>query len=155
MREKVFHLSGDAGIERMENALSDTRTKYFNAKENASPNTPLTESPSPPASSSSTSIGRSDKANGSTASSRKQNSVVHSLFKGDADPIDVDSPKSSHGISRFSEENFVGENLRIVNEYVHGEQLAFVDSSSSSGERQTDMMVCDFNFPHILLLIRL
>lgn len=31
------HLSGNAGIERMECALSDTRSKFFEAKENGSP----------------------------------------------------------------------------------------------------------------------
>ncbi|CAL9131741.1 unnamed protein product [Musa textilis] len=37
LREKVQHLSGNAGIERMESALSDTRSKFFEAKENGSP----------------------------------------------------------------------------------------------------------------------
>nr|XP_009414988.1 PREDICTED: uncharacterized protein LOC103995950 isoform X1 [Musa acuminata subsp. malaccensis] len=37
LREKVRHLSGNAGIERMESALSDTRFKFFEAKENGSP----------------------------------------------------------------------------------------------------------------------
>jgi hypothetical protein len=37
LREKVQHLSGDAGIERMNSALSDMRSKFFEAKENGSP----------------------------------------------------------------------------------------------------------------------
>ncbi|KAJ8492005.1 hypothetical protein OPV22_013726 [Ensete ventricosum] len=37
LREKVRHLSGNAGIERMESALSDTRSKFFEAKENEIP----------------------------------------------------------------------------------------------------------------------
>ncbi|CAL9184516.1 uncharacterized protein LOC103978482 [Musa acuminata AAA Group] len=37
LREKVQHLGGNAGIERMECALSDTRSKFFEAKENGSP----------------------------------------------------------------------------------------------------------------------
>ena len=37
LREKVQHLSGDAGIERMECALYETRSKYFQAKESGSP----------------------------------------------------------------------------------------------------------------------
>ncbi|MCL7045526.1 hypothetical protein MKW94_020629 [Papaver nudicaule] len=37
LREKVQHLSGDAGTERMESALSDTRSRFFEGKENASP----------------------------------------------------------------------------------------------------------------------
>jgi hypothetical protein len=37
LRDKVQHLSGDAGLERMNSALSDTRSKFFEAKENGSP----------------------------------------------------------------------------------------------------------------------
>ncbi|XP_015691466.2 uncharacterized protein LOC102702004 [Oryza brachyantha] len=37
LREKVQHLSGDAGIERMNSALLDTRSKFFEAKENGNP----------------------------------------------------------------------------------------------------------------------
>nr|XP_051217438.1 uncharacterized protein LOC127334925 isoform X3 [Lolium perenne] len=60
LREKVQHLSGDAGIERMNSALSDMRSKFFEANENGSPlatpvanvSTPLSINPSgqlPPA----------------------------------------------------------------------------------------------------------
>ncbi|KAF7009275.1 hypothetical protein CFC21_023833 [Triticum aestivum] len=37
LREKVQQLSGDAGIERMDSALSDARSKFFEANENGSP----------------------------------------------------------------------------------------------------------------------
>ncbi|VAI56564.1 unnamed protein product [Triticum turgidum subsp. durum] len=37
LREKVWHLGGEAGIERMELALSETRSKFIGAKENRSP----------------------------------------------------------------------------------------------------------------------
>uniref|UniRef100_A0A0D9ZL34 Uncharacterized protein n=1 Tax=Oryza glumipatula TaxID=40148 RepID=A0A0D9ZL34_9ORYZ len=37
LQEKVHQLSGDAGIERMNSALSDTRSKFFEAKENGNP----------------------------------------------------------------------------------------------------------------------
>ncbi|GJV60722.1 T-complex protein 11, partial [Tanacetum coccineum] len=37
LREKVMHLSGDAGIERMRHALSDIRTNYYQTVENGSP----------------------------------------------------------------------------------------------------------------------
>jgi hypothetical protein len=33
LREKVRHLSRDAGIERMESALTDTRSNFFESKE--------------------------------------------------------------------------------------------------------------------------
>lgn len=37
LREQILHLSGEAGIQRMEIALSDTRKKYFQSKENTCP----------------------------------------------------------------------------------------------------------------------
>ncbi|KAL4580724.1 hypothetical protein LXL04_016926 [Taraxacum kok-saghyz] len=37
LREQIFHLSGDPGINRMEKALSDTRKNYFQSKESNSP----------------------------------------------------------------------------------------------------------------------
>ncbi|XP_023740128.1 uncharacterized protein LOC111888231 [Lactuca sativa] len=37
LREQIFHLSGEAGINRLENALSNTRKKYFQSKEKTSP----------------------------------------------------------------------------------------------------------------------
>ncbi|XP_051144598.1 uncharacterized protein LOC127260738 [Andrographis paniculata] len=127
LREKVFHLSGDAGIERMENALHDTRTKHLNAKENGSPNTPSSNTSIP---ASSTSVRSSDKTNSLTLGSEKRSSVVRSLFKDDASTKEVTSPKLTHM-----------DNVKIVNEYVHGEQLAFADSSSSSGEHQNKNMM--------------
>uniref|UniRef100_A0A0D9W597 Uncharacterized protein n=1 Tax=Leersia perrieri TaxID=77586 RepID=A0A0D9W597_9ORYZ len=53
LREKVQQLSGDAGIERMDSALLDARSKFFEAKENGNPSgtpvanisTPLSTSP--------------------------------------------------------------------------------------------------------------
>lgn len=37
LRDEVRLLSGDAGVARMDSALSDTRSKFFHAKKNASP----------------------------------------------------------------------------------------------------------------------
>ncbi|MCL7032215.1 hypothetical protein MKW94_010935 [Papaver nudicaule] len=48
LREKIQHLSGDAGAERMESALSDTRSRFFEAKENGRPmDTPVAHILSP------------------------------------------------------------------------------------------------------------
>ncbi|KAF1895253.1 hypothetical protein Lal_00043898 [Lupinus albus] len=46
LREKVQHLSGDAGIERMESALSETRARYFRVGDNneSSVRSPMTQS---------------------------------------------------------------------------------------------------------------
>lgn len=144
LREKVLHLSGDAGIERMENALSDTRMKFFEARENGNPITPLTTLILSPSPASSSSLGSSDKASNLTVASRKQSAVVRSLFRDEVDDKEVSSSVLNHRISPFSKGSLDMENARIVNEYVHGEHLAFADSSNEAGEYQSDVMVCVF-----------
>lgn len=144
LREKVQHLSGDAGIERMEIALSDTRMKFFESRGNGSPLTPLTPlflSPNPAPSSS---HGNSDKTSTLTVDSSKQSSVVRSLFRDEHDAKEVSSSVLNHRIPSSSRGGLDTENARIVNEYVHGEHLAFADSSREAGEFQNDAMVCDF-----------
>ncbi|KAL0387208.1 UNVERIFIED_CONTAM: hypothetical protein Sradi_2602600 [Sesamum radiatum] len=84
---------------------------------------------------SSSSFGSSVKVSDASVSSQKQSSVVRSLFREDADP-----KVSSSSISQFSRESLNMENVRIVNEYVHGEHLAFADSFSSAGGYQSDVM---------------
>ncbi|GFQ04502.1 T-complex protein 11 homolog [Phtheirospermum japonicum] len=154
LREKVLHLSGDAGIERMEDALSDTRTKFFKARENGSPITPLTPLMLSPTPASSSSLVSSEKANNSTVASQKQSLVVRSLFKDEVVPKEVSSSMSSPGVSQSSSGSLDMDNLRIVNEYVHGEHLALADNSSSAaGEYQEDVMVSEFAMQfHVIIL---
>ncbi|KAK6121171.1 hypothetical protein DH2020_045092 [Rehmannia glutinosa] len=140
LREKVLHLSGEAGIERMEDALSDTRMKFFKARENGTPITPLATLTLSPTPASSSSLGGLDKANNLTVASQKQSSVVRSLFRDGVDAKEGSSSVLSHSISHFSMGSLDMENVRIVNEYVHGEHLAFADSSSSDGEYQSNAM---------------
>jgi hypothetical protein len=140
LREKVLHLSGDAGIERMENALCDTRKKFFSVKNSGSSVTRSTTLLRSPSSASSSSPGTSDKASSSNMDSQKQSSVVRSLFKDVVDSKEVSSSVLSHSVPQFSRENLEMENVRIVNEYVHGEHLVFADSSSSASEYQSNIM---------------
>ncbi|XP_047969894.1 uncharacterized protein LOC125213409 [Salvia hispanica] len=131
LREKVQHLSGDAGIERMETAISDTRTKFFEARENQSPispPTPIMLYPGPVSSSS------RDKAGNFVVAPRKESSVVRSLFKDDVDAVEAGSSLLKHRTSSSSRGSLDMENARIVNEYVHGAHLAFTDSFSDAGE---------------------
>ncbi|KAI3445625.1 hypothetical protein Pfo_002290 [Paulownia fortunei] len=136
LREKVLHLSGDAGIERKENALSDTRMKFFNAMENGSLLTPLATLILSPTPASPSFSGNSDEASNLTAAAPKQSSVVRSFFRDGANTMEVYSTASSNSISQSSGESLDMKNVMIVNEYVHGERLAFTDfPSSSSGYR--------------------
>ncbi|KAI7728902.1 hypothetical protein M8C21_012296 [Ambrosia artemisiifolia] len=74
-----MHLSGDAGIERMKNALSDARITYFNAMENGSPVGSQILRISPSSSLLATPTADSGKRNKSEEPSR----VVRALFKDD------------------------------------------------------------------------
>ncbi|KAI3980120.1 hypothetical protein MKX01_034726 [Papaver californicum] len=142
LREKVQHLSGDAGIERMESALSDTRSRFFEAKENGSPmDTPVAHilSPSPPGSSASLPLhSGSDKvkvSQGSLGASPKLSRVVGSLFKDTSSSssaeavLSTTSKKSRDSqLESSSDEKLARENEMLVNEIVHENRHAFADS---------------------------
>lgn len=117
LREKVHHLSGDAGIERMENALSDTRDKYFQARENGCP---ASHSPS-------SSVGQTVERNNLTEDSLRPSRVVRSLFRDGSDPKEssVSAPSTN---PQYSAEGLDLENELVVNECVHGQHLDFADS---------------------------
>ncbi|MFX6573119.1 hypothetical protein ABTG52_09055, partial [Acinetobacter baumannii] len=140
LREKVLHLGGDAGIERMENALSDTRVKFFKERENGSPLTPLPALLLSQSSDSPSSSGISDEASKLSVGAKKPSSVVRSLFKDDLSPKEVISSVSGNRISQSSGESFEMQNVMMVNEYVHGEHLAFAVSSGSAREYGNGMM---------------
>ncbi|KAJ0972842.1 hypothetical protein J5N97_020801 [Dioscorea zingiberensis] len=127
LREKVKHLSGDAGIERMECALTDTRSKFFKAKENGSPsaaNVAIISSPS----SLTTSESVVEK------SSPKSKRVVRSLFnstsvtpKVAADVQSVDAELSCPLRKQSPTDNEV-----LVNEIIHGSCGGIVSKSYTS-----------------------
>ncbi|GJS23454.1 T-complex protein 11 [Tanacetum coccineum] len=140
LREKVMHLSGDAGIERMRNALSDTRTNYYQAVENGSPiGSPVAHIPPSPSSLTTLYAADSEKRNRSEEPSR----VVRALFKdNDSKPTEKDVGFSAAGSkSPESQLNNSGEmlgmeNELIVNEFVHG-QYASANSLNATDEDQT------------------
>ncbi|KAH8514690.1 hypothetical protein H0E87_007494 [Populus deltoides] len=133
LREKVQHLSGDAGIERMEIALSETRSRYFQAKENGSPvGSPIIHflSPSmPPSSPSATgSANRNNVSDGIERPSR----VVRSLFREGTSSAKEPAPSatsSSHldGQSGSAVGKSITENELIINEFLHEQRHGFMD----------------------------
>lgn len=138
LREKVQHLSGDAGIERMECALSETRSKYFEAKENGSPiGSPITNflSTSPPSSSAaSASVTSLDHRSNQTKGAERPNHVVRSLFGEENPSVTKRIDFSASGTSSVSgqlassvERRSVTENEAIINEYVHNQHYAAFD----------------------------
>ncbi|KAK9286117.1 hypothetical protein L1049_014498 [Liquidambar formosana] len=122
LREKVQHLSGDAGIERMECALSDTRTKYFQARENGSPLVRLV----------------SQLALIRLPVQRKE--VIDRGEDASSPPKKVGSsspPSSSGSQLGSSAEKLVTENELIVNEVVHEQRHALADSFNVTDEDQS------------------
>ncbi|KAI8532130.1 hypothetical protein RHMOL_Rhmol11G0189500 [Rhododendron molle] len=146
LREKVHHLSGTAGIERMEFALSDTRMKYFQAVENGdSVGSPMhITSPIPPSFVASPSVSNADKRGKAVEGNQRPSSVVRTLFKDDSSsPSKEVSPSASS--SRLdsqlhhSAEKFSMENELIVNEVLHEQHHTFADNLNVTSEDQSQM----------------
>ncbi|XP_059653509.1 uncharacterized protein LOC132300457 [Cornus florida] len=146
LREKVQHLSGDAGIERMEYALSDTRNKYFQARENGSPaGSPIKHIVSQTLSNSSaqpSSVGSSDGTSDVIEGNERPSHVVRSLFRDVASlppkEVGLSSTPSSSLESQFnnSGEKLTMENELVVNEIVHEQRHEFADSFNDTEDDQ-------------------
>ncbi|KAF6139367.1 hypothetical protein GIB67_026209 [Kingdonia uniflora] len=150
LREKVHHLSGDSGIERMDSALSDTRSKFFEAKEKGSPLVSpiaLILSPNVTSSSASPPVPKSDERSNSVKGVRRQSHAVRALFKEDAssqpNELGSSSPHNSVDaqLSSSSSENLVVENELLVNEIVHERRRAFADSFGVADKDQNCVQV--------------
>ncbi|XP_045820731.1 uncharacterized protein LOC123913878 [Trifolium pratense] len=142
LREKVMHLSGDAGIERMESALSETRSRYIRVKDSGSPvGFPMTQymSPSPTPVTTIASTSESNISNKSNKTSR----VVRSLFKEtDTSPIEssFSSPiTSSNTQLSTTAEKIVAPNDVIVNEFLHEHHRSFADDFDVSDHIQNSI----------------
>ncbi|KAL0795305.1 hypothetical protein Bca101_066682 [Brassica carinata] len=132
LTEKVRHLSGNAGVERMESALSETRSKYFEAKENGSPMahqlacffSPTASSPLQSASSSSS----TSKDVGGTKR------VVRSLFKDDSSTSSGPSRVSNETVDEVSKQNEL-----MVNDVLHDWNFKFPGGSSVKDEEEDSL----------------
>uniref|UniRef100_A0A7N0RFR8 T-complex protein 11 n=1 Tax=Kalanchoe fedtschenkoi TaxID=63787 RepID=A0A7N0RFR8_KALFE len=117
LREKVQHLSGEAGIQRMDYALADTRAKYFQMKENGSPS--ITSTP---------------KSSDNEEGDMKSKHVARALFKEEAASSDF-APSKTDLERKFSSmlDQPVSENELLVNEILHGRR-----SSEASGSNMIE-----------------
>nr|DAD24283.1 TPA_asm: hypothetical protein HUJ06_025747 [Nelumbo nucifera] len=147
LREKVLHLSGDAGIDRMESALSDTRSRFFEAKGNGSQSlSPIVHIPSPSLSSSSAESSFSVSDEGSKPVERPGH-VVRSLFKKDASspPKEIKYSTPVRSVvdcqSGSSSENLIIENELLVNEIVHEHRHAFADSLNNEDQNGAQVKI--------------
>nr|XP_043627800.1 uncharacterized protein LOC122599358 isoform X2 [Erigeron canadensis] len=130
LEEKVMHLSGEAGIERLQDALSETRKQYFKSKENSMlAISPVTKPPSCLATSPFI-----------AALHDESNSVVTSQFGDDASAPPFEhlgsSVASTSGLVNHSGERLGMENVLIVNEFFHGWHYSVADGSNISDENQ-------------------
>ncbi|KAM7252377.1 hypothetical protein ACFE04_024260 [Oxalis oulophora] len=130
LREKVHHLSGDAGIGRMEGALSEARSKYFEAKEKGSPiGSPITQFLS--SGSPSLAVGPSSSATNST---ERPSRVARRLFNEDNKSSSIEESLVDDASSNRTQK--VTENEMIVNEFLHQQNNTLVDSLSVSHENK-------------------
>ncbi|KAH8510274.1 hypothetical protein H0E87_007994 [Populus deltoides] len=138
LREKVQHLSGDAGIERMEIALSETRSKYFQAKENGSPvGSPIMHLPSPSMPLYAPSVANTANRNNVSDGIERPSHVDRSLFR-----EDTSSAKefgSSDGPSGSAVGKLLTENEMIVNEFLHEKRHGFVDRFNISDKDESSI----------------
>ncbi|XP_042382172.1 uncharacterized protein LOC121974945 [Zingiber officinale] len=122
IREKVLHLSGNAGLERMESSLSDMRTKFFEAKENGSPlANPVVHISSPLVPDPAIQLD-SVPNNQNVEASRRSNNVVRSLFgvSSSAQPkIGSEDPHTDVQSSSVRGMHLPTENVLLVNEIMH------------------------------------
>lgn len=143
LREKVQHLSGDAGIERMECALSETRSRYLRVKDSKSPvGIPTTQYTTPSPSSFSTTASSSERniSNESNKSSR----VVRSLFKETNTShrkLNFSTPINSSDIQLGTPQKLATDNEVLVNELLHERHRSFTDDFDVSDHIQNSIEV--------------
>ncbi|KAM3367566.1 hypothetical protein ACQJBY_016257 [Aegilops geniculata] len=127
LREKVQHLSGDAGIERMDSALSDARSKFFEAKENGSPlAAPVANVSTPLRIDSCGKLPPTEVNMNSKTDAEGSRSVVRSLFG------------ASGASSSTSPVNLPTENEQMVNEMLHEDGGAIAGNSNDARTIEKD-----------------
>ncbi|KAG8071045.1 hypothetical protein GUJ93_ZPchr0006g45845 [Zizania palustris] len=131
LKEKVRHLGGEAGIERMEFALSEIRSKFFEAKGNKSPLATTITNIASTCSSGEYPI--SDIKENNTNNERPSQ-AVQSLFRTPSPPSESNTGDISMSnpmtMSNTVAERGPTENEQMVNEILHG---FLADSSDNIG----------------------
>ncbi|WVZ75033.1 hypothetical protein U9M48_023129 [Paspalum notatum var. saurae] len=142
LRERIQHLGGEAGTERLESALSETRSKLFQAKENM--DSVSTTAASVASSSATRSSGPSDVSENrenSNIDAGNTSQVVKSLFGASSSPFE--SSKGGKLVSSASSgavpEKMRTENEQIVNEILHDIHDSFTDISDGTGTVERDL----------------
>lgn len=152
LKAKVQNLSGDAGIERMENAISDARTKFFESKDTGSPFTPPVAHISSPGSSCSSDDSPSTvsgEASSTAGVSGRLSGVARSLFKEDDATVGqvLTSPLEARAadVQISSGMMPITENELLVNEIVHEHRHGFADKLYLDENDESGVKVCPWN----------
>ncbi|KAE8056180.1 hypothetical protein FH972_012973 [Carpinus fangiana] len=136
LRTKVQHLSGNAGLERMECALSDMRSRFLKARDSGSSSAapfPSISSSCLPKSPDDSLASVPGEMNNLAEGCESLSPIVHSLSeRDDSSSCKVvgssnDFNGSAHGHPSF-DAMLVGENELLVNEIVHEHRHDFADS---------------------------
>ncbi|KAJ4823492.1 hypothetical protein Tsubulata_015516 [Turnera subulata] len=132
LKETMQHLSGDAGVERLDQVLSDVRSKFNNAKE--------TDSLSESLLAKETSVSGIAEKTYLAESSEKASHMAHLMFEMDNGEDAVSSPSKSvaDGQVIFGA-LFPSENEFLVNEILHEHGLGFGDRLITSDEDQNSL----------------
>jgi hypothetical protein len=140
LRERIQYLGGEAGIGRMESALSETRSKFFQAKENRSSiATTVANVTSPSVTCSSGQSNVSETGENSNMDAEKTSRIVKSLFG--ASSSRYESSKGGKLMSNAAPEKMPTENEQIVNEILHNTHGSFADISDGTGTVEGDFKV--------------
>ncbi|KAL1358307.1 hypothetical protein AAHE18_04G022900 [Arachis hypogaea] len=144
LREKVQHLSGDAGVERMESALSQTRSRYFRVKANGRQvrsglTPPTSQSPTPLST-----VASSSERNTSDMGNNRHSRVVRSLFKESDTSLggaSFSAPRTNSvsQMDSLSSAMSITENEIIVNEFLHECHRSFADGFDVSDHIQNNI----------------
>lgn len=123
LREKIQHLSGDAGIERMNSALSDTRSKFFEAKENGNPLATSVANVSTPL---------SINSSGQVPNPTSKPTVEGSSFTAQSLPGAASSSSSTSPMKPPT------DNEQMVNEMLHEDDVSFARNSDNVSSAEKD-----------------
>ncbi|CAN6244697.1 unnamed protein product [Urochloa humidicola] len=141
LREGIQHLGGEAGIERMKSALSETRSKFFQSKEDrSSVATIVANIASPSVACSSGQSTDSAIRENSNMDAEKTSRVVKSLFGSSSSSSDSSKGGElmSSTLSSAVPEKMPTENEQIVNEILHDIHGSFADISDGTGTVEGD-----------------
>ncbi|OEL24501.1 hypothetical protein BAE44_0014485 [Dichanthelium oligosanthes] len=140
LRERIQHLGGEAGIGRMESALSETRSKFFQAKDRSSIATTVANIASPSVACSSGQSTVSELWENSNMDAEKTSQVVKSLFGSSSSPSDSSKGGKliSSALSSAVPEKMPTENEQIVNEILHDIHGSFAAISDDIGTVKSD-----------------